>query len=56
MFKEYFPLIMLIVGIGIGYLLTKTRTRAKGEEKKGPAGKKEKIDCDVLLMEGKEKQ
>jgi len=60
MFKEYFSLITLVVGIGIGYLLTrtrnKTRIKGEGEEKKSPAGKKEKVDCDVFLMEGKEKQ
>jgi len=50
MFKDYLPLIMLVVGIGIGYLLTRSRKK-ETEAKKGPARKKERMDYDVVVME-----
>ena len=49
MFRDYLPMIMLIVGLGIGYVLT--RTRKKETEAKEPVRKKERIDCDVVEME-----
>ena len=55
MFKDYFPLIMLVVGIGIGYLLTRIKKKeteeAGAEEVKGPDRKRERLDYDVVVME-----
>jgi len=53
MFKDYFPLIMLVVGIGIGYLLNRSRKKEieETEAKKGPARRKERLDYDVVVME-----